>query len=400
MSGKKPPKCQHMMYAQKIDHLPAGDLNTLKSIVEQRLKPEKYAMILHDKEMDEQGNSMTPDVHVMLSFKNARYVSSVAKLIGDQPQYVEAWDKNHENGYAYLVHATKTAQAAGKHQYDPSKVIANFDYPAYLLSLRTRAVQKVRQQDMAAKDLMDAMYAGILTKSEVEQRLTGSQLGFYKRQIDTIWAQVLQNRAAEWRQEMREQGKRVTVLWLYGGSGTGKSRWAKAIAAKRGQPYYMSGSSRDIFQDYAGEHTIILDELRPKVMAYQDLLRILDPYGLDTEVKAPARYSDKSLAADLIIVTSPYSPYDFWEEQFSTIVKNDGEAQKQTLADQGPDNFDQLDRRVTLTVEMQQATIDLMTYNKTSKIYTVWQSRVNPYSQQAQTASNTNTEELFNAMFD
>lgn len=400
MSGKKPPKCQHMMYAQKIDHLPAGDLNTLKSIVEQRLKPEKYAIILHDKEMDEQGNPMTPDVHVMLSFKNARYVSSVAKLIGDQPQYVEAWDKNHENGYAYLVHATKTAQAKGKHQYDPGEVIANFDFPTYLLAVQAKAVQQSRMKDLSVKNLLDAMYAGTLNKNEVEHRLTGSQLGFYKRQIDTIWAKVLQNRAAEWRQEMREQGKRVTVLWLYGGSGTGKSRWAKAIAAKRGQPYYMSGSSRDIFQDYAGEHTIILDELRPKVMAYQDLLRILDPYGLDTEVKAPARYSDKSLAADLIIVTSPYSPYDFWEEQFSTIVKSDGEAQKQTLADQGPDNFDQLDRRVTLTVEMQQATIDLMTYNKTSKIYTVWHSRVNPYSQQAQTASNTNTEELFNAMFD
>ena len=393
-------KYQHMMYVQKIDHLPTKDTATLKAVIEQKVKPEKFAMITHDKEVDKQGNPTTPDVHVMLSFRNARYVSAVSKVLGDQPQYIEAWDGSHDNGYAYLVHATAKAQAEGKHQYDPGEVIANFDYPSYLLSLRTKAVQKVRQQEMASQDHIDAMYEGIHTKSALEQHLTGSQLGYYKRQIDAVWSKVLRNRADAWRQEMREQGKRVTVLWLYGGSGTGKSRWAKAIAAKRGQPYYMSGSSRDIFQDYSGEHTIILDELRPKVMAYQDLLRILDPYGLDTEVKAPARYSDKSLAADLIIVTSPYSPYDFWEEQFSTIVKSDGEAQKQTLADQGPDNFDQLDRRVTLTVEMQQATIDLMTYNKTSKIYTVWHSRVNPYSQQAQTASNTNTEELFNAMFD
>ena len=400
MATKRTPKCRHMMYTQQLSHLPMKDLTELQTIVEQKIQPERYALILHDQETDDKGNLKPPDVHVMMSFAHARHLSSVAHLLGDVPQYIEAWDSHHENGYAYLVHSTRQAQAEGKHQYDPGEVIANFDYPAYFLSLQTKSVQKTRQQDMAAKDLIDAMYAGILTKSEVEQRLTGSQLGYYKRQIDAVWSKVLRNRADAWRQEMREQGKRVTVLWLYGGSGTGKSRWAKAIAAKRGQPYYMSGSSRDIFQDYSGEHTIILDELRPKVMAYQDLLRILDPYGLDTEVKAPARYSDKSLAADLIIVTSPYSPYDFWEEQFSTIVKSDGEAQKQTLADQGPDNFDQLDRRVTLTVEMQQATIDLMTYNKTSKIYTVWHSRVNPYSQQAQTASNTNTEELFNAMFD
>ena len=42
MSANKSPKCQHMMYVQKLDHLPAGDLKKLKGIVEQRVQPEKY----------------------------------------------------------------------------------------------------------------------------------------------------------------------------------------------------------------------------------------------------------------------------------------------------------------------------------------------------------------------
>ena len=129
MSKKQSPRNRNMMYVQKIDHLPAKDLATLKDIIEQKVKPNKYALIVHNKEKDADGNPLTPDIHVMMTFSNARSINSVAKTIGDKPQYIQVWSHNEENGYAYLVHATKTAQAAGKHQYDPSEVIANFDYP-------------------------------------------------------------------------------------------------------------------------------------------------------------------------------------------------------------------------------------------------------------------------------
>lgn len=380
-------KYQHMMYVQKIDHLPVKDTATLKAVIEQRVKPEKFAMITHDKEVDQQGNPTTPDVHVMLSFRNARYVSAVSKVLGDQPQYIEAWDGSHDNGYAYLVHATAKAQAEGKYQYDPGEVIANFDYPSYLLSLRTKAVQKTRQQDMAAKDLIDAMYAGILSRDEVESRLTGSQLGFYKRQLDIVWNKVLQNRAADWRRTMQKQGKQVTVIWIYGAAGTGKTSLARHHASQSGQPYYMSGSSRDIFQSYAGEHTIILDELRPRNLEYQDLLRILDPFGLVEGTMAPSRYSDKALAADTIIITSPFSPLEFYWAQFSDTCNQ-------------IDSFAQLARRISLTVQMQQASIDLVTYDEHTGSYVTVNTRPNPYSQQARPAPQDSAEKLFETMMD
>lgn len=396
MATKRTPKCRHMMYTQQLSHLPMKDLTELQTIVEQKIQPERYALILHDQETDDKGNLKPPDVHVMMSFAHARHLSSVAHLLGDVPQYIEAWDSHHENGYAYLVHSTRQAQAEGKHQYDPGEVIANFDYPAYLLSLQTKSVQKTRQQDMAAKDLIDAMYAGILTKSEVEQRLTGSQLGYYKRQIDAVWSKVLRNRADAWRKEMREQGKQVTVIWLFGVAGAGKTRLAREIAEKQGRPYFMSGSSRDIFEDYSSEGIIILDELRPKVMAYQDLLRLLDPFGV--EVKAPSRYFDKHIAADMIIVTSPYSPYAFWLEQFTTIVKHDGYARKQSLADQGPDGFAQLERRVSATIMVQPGTIDLVAFSDKDGRYNVLSSRVNPYLF-VSPAPRCSSEEVFKKMF-
>ena len=388
MSG---PKSTNMMYVQQLAHLPAQDLDTLKGIVEQKVQPKRYAMILHNQETDKEGNPRPPDIHVMMTFDNARHLDAVAKILGDKPQYLEAWDSNHENGYAYLVHTTKKAREEGKHQYDPSEVIANFDYPSFLVQVQTKAANTAQPKDLSAKNLLDALYAGVLPKEEVERRMTGSQLAYYKRQIDTVWQKVLENQAAEWRKEMIAQGRQVTVIWLYGTSGTGKTRFAKAIAKKTEQPYYVSGSSRDIFQSYAGEHTIILDELRPCVMAYQDLLRILDPYGLSSNVMAPARYSDKPLVADLIIVTSPFSPYAFWSKQFGG---PEGQALAQT------DGYDQLNRRISLTMEMQNATINLMVYDDANRNYTMWRSRSNPYSQQATPTTQNSAVELFGKLLD
>ena len=116
MATKKTPKCRHMMYTQQLNHLPMTDLTALQSIVEQKIQPERYALILHDQETDEKGNPKPPDVHVMMSFAHARHLSSVAHLLGDVPQYIEAWVRHPANGYGYLVNATKTAQAAGKHK--------------------------------------------------------------------------------------------------------------------------------------------------------------------------------------------------------------------------------------------------------------------------------------------
>ena len=344
---KEAPRAKNMMYVQQIEHLPAKTLDNLVDTIVKKLKPKKFAAILHDMDIDVRGNLKAPHIHVMLSFANARSVNSIAKLLCDDPQYIEVWQGNANNGYSYLIHAT--ADAADDYQYDPAKVIASFDYIA--------EIQSIQQQVSASKyrsnvnTLLDLLLEGLITINEAEQRLSGSQYAQNHRKFEVVEAKRLQNEYTKWRKEMIAQGKPIEVVWLYGETETGKTRLSFVLAEQKGQPYCLSGSSRDIFQTYDGEHTFILDELRPNTIPYHDLLRITDPFGKN--VMAPSRFRDKAVACDLIIITSPYDPYSFYQEQFK--------------GNKNIDAFGQLLRRIASIKLMTQEHIIEMVYDKDKK---------------------------------
>lgn len=384
--NNKTPKVKNMMYTQQVSHLPSGvqTPEDLEALIVKRLRPKRYAVIMHDQDTDDKGQPAEPHIHAMLSFENARYLSAVAKKLGDQPQYIAKWDGDANNGYAYLVHLTDTARRAGKYQYDLNAVLSNFDFPGLMAQIGAEITQAKADHQANIKTLLDLLYTGAITKSEIESQLSGSMYARYHLQIDDVHAKRLINEAGKWRKEMREKNAQIRVIWICGRAGTGKTSLAREYAEKAGQPYFVSGSTRDVFQSYNGEHTIILDELRPRVIEYCDLLRITDPFGIDNQVMAPARYNDKALACDLIIITSPYNPYQFYEN--SKVDKED--------------NFGQLERRIALTVRMDSNNIDALAWNGTSYAYIQGAHRQNPYSQAARPASSTAPVDLFNAMFD
>ena len=151
---------------------------------------------------------------------------------------------------------------------------------------------------------------------------------------------------------MKYEQKTKQVVYIYGESGLGKTRLAKTYAENKNTSYFVTGSSRDPFQSYQNQETIIIDELRPDSFRYDDLLKILDPYNFD--VFLPSRYIDKALTAELIFITSPYSPKELYDN-FQTSKRID--------------RFDQLERRIQTAILVEKDNIFYTHYNNESREY-------------------------------
>lgn len=351
------PKAVNVMYEQQLKCFPPSikrkTLNSIIKTLSERLNPVKIAGIIHDKDTNEKKEPIEKHVHVVLQFENQRSLAQLAKLLYEpQISAFQQWRGNVNNAYSYLVHQTTEAQE--KYPYSMEEVKANFDYPALMTTITKKVAQKATLKDSELiRKLLDQLGNGELKKEEVISNLTGSQFAKAKKQIHDVHQQVQSEKAKIWLKNRKIQNNPITVIWIYGQSETGKTVLAKKYAKVEQKNYYITGSSKDSFQHYEGEHSVILDELRPKTFPYDDLLKMLDPYGENP--KAPSRFFDKSLMVDLFIVTSPYSPKQFYDDIFG---------RKKTI-----DSFKQLQRRITFVQYMTPEYIEMQEYDTFLQTY-------------------------------
>ena len=345
----------NMMYVQNLEHLPFKSLEELMTHIETEIKPLQVAGILHDKDISKKGNPKKPHVHVMMHFKSARSIYNIAKLLHDKSERIEKWKGYAETGFSYLIHETENS--FDQYQYSSSEVIANFDYPAFLEEVRKKVKAKNKgkliKEKTLIKNYLDALLDGKMSKEEVESKLNASQLARYHRQIDIIHQKWLENSAKKWKEKMTKERKIIRTIWLYGYAGVGKTRKAKKIAEDLKDSYFITGSNNDPFQEYIDEHIVILDELRPSAFNYSDLLKMFDPYNIGAV--SPARYKDKKLVVHTFIVTTPYSPKEFYE----AVARNN---RKQF--DVKIDTFYQLARRLHEVIRLTEDGSEIELYDK------------------------------------
>lgn len=305
-------KCRNVMYTQQVSHLPHNmSPAEIFAFVEEHLKPKKYAGILHNRDLKEDNITMAEEhVHIMMQFENARSLNQIAKDLGDSPQYFEKWNGNINNGFAYLIHATNNARH--KHQYSCEEVVANFEYVDYI----KKEIQKVTKVNDISNaklinDYLDLIADGVISIKECKEKLSGSIYAKNYDKLKKAHELFLERSAEKLHKEMAENNEFMSVHWFYGETETGKSFLAETLAAASGIAFYKTTTTTDPFQFYQAEQVIILDELRPDMIPYSELLALFDPFSKG-KIAVSSRYFNKALSCKTIYITTPYSPEIFY----------------------------------------------------------------------------------------
>lgn len=134
---------------------------------------------------------------------------------------------------------------------------------------------------------------------------------------------------------VRDPSKPPFVIWLWGETGTGKTRAAIEYARVVGADAWISNGGLQWFDGYVGQRVAILDDLRNKHLVgtagFSFLLRLLDRYPFEV----PYKGGYFNWAPECIIITSAYSPSECFETR---------KAYK-------PEDFRQLTRRISCVIE-------------------------------------------------
>lgn len=313
---------RQFMFVQDVQHLQVKE-SQLSEILNKSGALE-WAYINHNQDTDDNDQPIRPHYHVVLKYENPQPIASVASLFKDSPQYVQVWRGRINNAYSYLIHETEEAENEGKYHYDDSDVVASFNFHNRMEEIR----KKIKRSPKYEKEQIRRYSEQKITREQLSEELGVYGIASHQQLLDKIDSELANQVHQQWLHDY--QGRKMTTLWLYGKSGVGKTRLAEYIF--RNEDYVTLGSSRDHFQEYNGEHFIIINDLRPNDFEYSDLLRVLDPYQHDKA--APSRYHDKKLNAEKIIITTPYDPITFYRNIDS-------------VKDTQIDTVDQLLRRIT-----------------------------------------------------
>lgn len=284
-----------------------------------------FAYILHD--MD----GVKEHYHLALRMTDTRNSSNICKHFGVPENLISRVKGRWTDMLKYLTHAN----APDKHQYDVSLVTSNFDW------------QKEIEKDNSRKrvdEIVSMIVSGVIREYNYFEHITGIEYVKYKRQIDSAFAYRSD--------KLRGVNREMNAVYIKGDAGVGKTTYAKMIAENKGYSIFISSSSNDVLDGYAGQECIILDDLRPSALGLADLLKLLDNHTSST---VKSRYRNKVLECKLILITSTLDIDVFFRNVFSE--------EEETIV--------QLKRRCTTHMYMKPEVIEVSVYDNVLRDYDV-----------------------------
>jgi len=330
--------CEVMQY---WDYMDTKEIDVIISRIKRLTNIKSWAIITHDRDVLPNGQLKPPHFHCVLTFSNATTIKSIADCIGVEMQYVEKIRTTPKSARLYLIHRNDPE----KYQYPPEDVRASFDYVSYVDDCPVRQ----KRENIAER----------IEKGEIKQ------YNLYKFITIDEYSRNYRyyQRCFEYRQnKLKELDRNMECIFITGGSGTGKTTYAKMIAAQEGYACYISSGGKNPLDDYQGEECIILDDTRSSTWNLTDFLKLTDNH---TDSLVGCRYYNKSIAeCKLLIVTSVKSLDEFYEHA----TKEDNEPKIQLL------------RRFKMVIEMTFEHMTISYYDENKKCHVKLGRVTNPVS--------------------
>lgn len=293
--------CEVMQYWKYMD---CDDIDVIISRIKRLTNLKSYAIITHDKDILPNGELKPAHFHCVLTFSNATTIKSIADTIGVEMQYVEKIRTTTKSARLYLIHRNDP----DKYQYSPDEVRASFDYVSYVDDCPVKQKRESIAERIESGEIKQYNLCQYVTIDEYSRNYRYYQRCFEYRQ-----------------NKLRGLDRNMECIFITGPSGTGKTTYAKMIAAQKGYACYISSGGKNPLDDYQGQECIILDDTRSSTWNLTDFLKLTDNH---TDSLVGCRYYNKSIAeCKLLIVTSVKTLDEFYENA----TKEDNEPKVQLL---------------------------------------------------------------------
>lgn len=313
-------RCTNFMYVQQLEYLNLSINEIYQKLINDK-DVKDFALIVHDKDVKEDNplERSEEHLHAFISFKQQKSLQYVSRLMSDEENRIDFFnrdtvpDKNERNGFLYLLHKTKGS--AHKHQYSIDELILP---PSSDLKKRIKKWEKNYQSFLSktgnnkrrqvVKQHLENYASLLIDYDELEQKLTSLELAQNSTLLKNINELRIKKKHDDYVKHERYKDKKV--IYIYGASGVGKSRLSKRIAhnfVDGNKDVYVTSSNRDPFQNYTDEKVIIIEEFRATTgIEENELFQLLDK--TNSSFSAGARYRDKLLMPELVIINSIHAP--------------------------------------------------------------------------------------------
>lgn len=274
-----------------------------------------------------------------------QFLDRVQDWYGNDVIYCVCGEERHADGGRHvhlLVLLKKVVNTKNNREWDITMGDGRVLHPHVEGAKAPKDVREYCKKDGVFKEIGEWPYKETLTKSEKNRLIKDTPIETLIEDgtISMMNVRTIEIAKVILTQKAQEQIKPVPkVFWFWGPTGSGKTRAAVAIS----DDYWISGSDLRWFQGYHNQKVAILDDLRVASCSFQFLLRLLDRYKLQVEIKGASVWWNP----EIIVITCPVTPKELYTNHVTGEVW---------------DNEDQLERRITRQVEFPTADDEHLKY--------------------------------------